>query len=178
MKNFRLFILVVVGTLLIFSFKSNKATIDSVAGLEVGSKIPNINTACIEGTPFDLSKLKGKMVLVNFWASYDANSRVENFQTSNLIKKFKTEQFTNGNGLAVVNISFDRFKAPLKQAIERDDLSQAINICDFKGVDSDIAQAFSTTEPTQFLVDGNGFIIAKTNNTNDIATLLEHSAIH
>ena len=178
MKNFRLFILVVLGTLVIFSFKSNAIADSTEARLEVGSKIPNINTACIEGTPFALSKLKGKMVLVNFWASYDASSRVENVHTSNLIKKFKTEQFTNGNGLTVVNISFDRFKAPLKQAIERDDLKEAINICDFKGINSDIALAFNTTEPTQFLVDGNGYIIAKTNSTSDIVALLEHSAIH
>ncbi len=174
MKKLKFLSLVVFGALVILSFNSNTAK--SSVGLEVGDKIPNILTASIDGKPFNLSALKGKMVLVNFWASYDATSRIENFEKSNLIKKFKTEKFVDGNGLAVVSISFDRYKAPLQQAIERDGLSESINICDYKGIKSDLAQAFSTTIPTQYLVDGNGFIVAKSMRVSDIALALDKYA--
>lgn len=170
MKNLKFYSLVVLGALVFLSFYSNTAK--STLGLEVGDRIPNIKTASIDGKPFDLKNLKGKMVVVDFWASYDASSRVENFEKSNLIKRFKTEKFINGDGLSVVSISFDRFKSPLQQAIERDGLSEATHICDYKGVDSELAQAFTTTSPTHFLVDGNGFIVAKSTHVADIKAKL------
>lgn len=170
MKILKFYSLVVLGALVFLSFYSNTAK--SSIGLEVGDKIPNIQTSSIDGKPFDLKNLKGKMVVVNFWASYDASSRVENFEKANLIKKYKMEKFINGDGLSVVSISFDRFKSPLQQAIERDDLSDAIHICDYKGINSELAHAFTTTTPTHFLVDGNGFIVAKSNKVADISAIL------
>ena len=171
MKNLKFYSLVVLGALVFLSFYSNTAK--STLGLEVGDKIPNIKTASIDGKPFDLKNLKGKMVVVDFWASYDASSRIENFEKSNLIKKFKTEKFINGDGLSVVSISFDRFKSPLKQAIDRDGLGEATHICDYKGVDSELAHAFTTSTPIHFLVDGNGFIVAKSSHVADITAKLK-----
>lgn len=176
MKNIKFLSFIFLGALVILSFNSNTAK--SAIGLEVGDKIPTINAQSIQGSTFDLKDLKGKMVIVNFWASYDAESRVENFAKSNLIKKYKTEKFKDGDGLAFVSISFDRFKSPLMQAIERDGLSEAINICDFKGVNSELAKAFGTAIPTQFLIDGNGFIIAKSSKVQDIALALEKYLTH
>lgn len=170
MKNLKFYSLIILGALVFLSFNSNTAK--STVGLNIGDKIPNIHTASINGKPFDLKDLKGKMVLVNFWASYDAPSRVENSEKSNLIKKFKTERFLNGDGLAVVSISFDRFKAPLEQAIERDGLNDAVHICDYKGVNSELAKAFNTKIPTQYLIDGNGFIVATGSRVADITAVL------
>lgn len=138
-------------------------------GLQVGNKIPSINQPLLDGTPFSSDSLKGKMVLLDFWASYDAPSRVESSRKKELVRKYSNQEFLNGKDFVIVSISLDRFKTPLMQVIEQDRLFGMYHICNFKGRDSKIAKKFETTQNmTNYLIDGHGRIVSVSDNMEKI----------
>lgn len=138
-------------------------------GLQVGNKIPTINQPLLDGTAFTSDSLKGKMVLLDFWASYDAPSRVESFKKKKLIQKYSNQKFLNGQDFIIVSISLDIFKTPLLQVINQDQLNEMYHICNFKGRDSEMARKFETTQNmTNYLVDGHGRIVSVSNGMDEI----------
>ncbi|MFW6389198.1 MAG: TlpA family protein disulfide reductase [Marinilabiliaceae bacterium] len=138
-------------------------------GLEVGNKIPTIDMQLLDGSPLHTDSLKGKMVLLDFWASYDAKSRTESYKKRDIYNKYKDASFLNGKELVIVSISLDRFKTPLKQAIERDNMHDFNHICTFNGRESELATRFDANEElTNFLVDGEGRIVASTGDIEKI----------
>ena len=138
-------------------------------GLQVGNKIPSINQPLLDGTAFSTDSLKGKMVLLDFWASYDAPSRVESYRKKQMAEKYKNQDFLNGKDFVIVSISLDRFKTPLKQVIKQDQLYEMYHICDFQGRESEIAKQFNTTqEMTNYLVDGHGRIVSVSKSMEEI----------
>ncbi len=143
-------------------------------GLEIGDKVPELRASLINGSEFDLESLRGKMVLIDFWASYDGESRVENHQKMILQKKFANSKFHKGEGFVVVSISLDRFKSPLAKAIKEDGLTNALHICDYKGAESSISQSFDVTAPINYLIDGQGRLVARSTSINKVAESLEY----
>jgi peroxiredoxin len=142
-------------------------------GLQVGNKLPTISRSLLDGTPFHTDSLRGKMIYLDFWASYDAQSRTESYRKKKILNRYQDASFMNGEELVVVSISLDRFKTPLKQAIERDELQKIKHICSFKGRDSEIAKKFEVTrEMTDYLIDGKGRIVASTQNLDEIEQTL------
>jgi thiol-disulfide isomerase/thioredoxin len=63
------------------------------AGLELGQPAPNIEGTLIDGKPFSLNSTKGKVVLVNFWASWCEPCREEMPAIETYLKKNKTKGF-------------------------------------------------------------------------------------
>lgn len=142
-------------------------------GLQVGNRIPTIDQPLIDGTPFHTDSLEGKMVLVDFWASYDATSRTESHKKREILNKYENQSFMKGKDLVIVSISLDRFKTPLMQAIERDNLEDLNHICTLEGRESEIAKRFENTDQlTNFLVDGEGRIVASTPSIEKIEQTL------
>ncbi len=138
-------------------------------GLQVGNKIPGIQQPLVDGTPFNTDTLQGKMVLVDFWASYDAPSRVESLRKREMLSTYRNQSFLNGKDFVIISVSLDRFKSPLMQAINRDSLHEIYHICDLEGKESKLAETFNTTKQmTNYLVDGDGRIVAAANNINKI----------
>ncbi|MCU4173655.1 TlpA family protein disulfide reductase [Carboxylicivirga sp. N1Y90] len=130
-------------------------------GLEIGNEAPGIQAELIDGTPLKLEDLKGKMVIINFWASYHAPSRMNNFYLNQLFEKNTGTHFHNGEELVVLSISLDRFRSPLNLAIEQDETENFKHICDFKGMEGDLSKLYNIDEPINILIDGDGRILAK-----------------
>ncbi len=138
-------------------------------GLDIGNKVPSIDQPMLDGTPFSTDSLKGKMVLIDFWASFDAASRMENQLKTEILNKYKNREFLNGKDLVIISISLDRFKTPLKEVIEQDNLESLMHLCDFEGRDSRLARRFNTSKQMKnYLVDGDGRIVAVTENIHAI----------
>lgn len=159
MKQLKLILATVIVSLSFLSFMND----DNVAevGLEAGDKAPSFQTVLIDGTPFNLEDLQGKMVLLNFWASYDAQSRMNNYHINELYSTYQNEKFLKGKELVVVSISLDRFKAPLKLAIEQDETMEFKHICDFMGSNGSISTMYNINKPVNILIDGEGRIVNK-----------------
>ena len=91
--------------LLISSLTSFVEKDKPTGGLNVGDIAPDfkIKTMSTEQQPIqNLSKMKGKYVLLSFWASYDAQSRMQNASLSNALRS--TSQ---NNNVEMVSVSFD-----------------------------------------------------------------------
>lgn len=142
-------------------------------GLDIGNQAPVFTTQIIDGTSFDLGDLKGKMVVLNFWASYNAQSRMNNFRLTQIEDKFRQQYFHDALGLNIVNISLDRFKSPLKLAIEQDETTDFIQICDFAGTNGEIARMYNIDSPITILLDGKGRILAKDASLSKIVKSLD-----
>ena len=114
------------------------------------------------------------MVLIDFWASYDAPSRIDNFHKKVILEKYGKKSFYKSEGFVIVSISLDRFKAPYLRSIERDGLKEMMHICDFEGENSKWAETFSINgEMMSYLIDGEGRIVEKSNDLDKIESTLK-----
>lgn len=166
MKKLKAILAIFIVSISFVSFNNVKETIE--VGLDEGNKAPCFNIRLLDGKPFNLQHLNGKMVMLNFWASYDAQSRINNYYLNDILKKYQEQLFINGNNLVVVSISLDRYKAPLDIAIEQDETQDFTHICDFMGTDGDISRLYNIDTPMNILIDGDGRIVCKDLNYSKI----------
>ena len=86
-------------------------------GLKEGKQAPMLKLKNSEGA-VTLSELKGRYVLLNFWAGYDAPSRMENIRFAREIDKSKIEN------ISLVSVSFDTSRKVFEETIKRDGRSE------------------------------------------------------
>ena len=119
-----------------------------------------------KGNPFTLSSLKGKYVLVDFWASWCAPCRQEN---PNLVKAY--QQYKDKN-FEIVSISLDDSKSAWLNAVKKDGLNW-IHVSDLKGWKNDVAKEYGISAvPQNILVDPSGIIIGKNLRGEELAKKL------
>ena len=123
--------------------------------VQVGQSAPEITLTSPEGKPVSLSSLRGKYVLIDFWASWCGPCRQENPNVVKMYNKFK------GRNFEIYGVSLDREKEKWTQAIAQDGLSW-VHVSDLKFWQSAGAEAYGVRSiPATFLLDPNGKVIAK-----------------
>ncbi len=121
----------------------------------VGAQSVDFGQATPEGKTIKLSDLKGKYVLVDFWASWCVPCRQEN---PNIVKAY--QQFKDKN-FEILAVSLDNDKASWEKAIKDDKLTW-LHISDLKGWKNEVAGIYAIRAvPSNFLIDPQGKIIAK-----------------
>lgn len=108
-----------------------------------------------KGNEFKLSSLRGKYVLVDFWASWCGPCRAENPHLLKAYQELKNKNFE------VVGVSLDETKAAWLNAVKQDGMPW-IQVSDLKGFKSDLAVKYGISAiPQNFLINPEGVIVAK-----------------
>jgi len=124
--------------------------------LAIGTPAPEITMNTPEDKPLSLSSLKGKVVLVDFWASWCGPCRAENPTVVKAYNKYKS------TGFDIYSVSLDKDMEKWKMAIQKDNLTWPNHVCDFKFWQSPVVQLYNFTGiPYNVLLDKKGNIIAK-----------------
>lgn len=128
-------------------------------GQEVGEKAPEIELKDNNGKKVKLSDLQGKVVLIDFWASWCGPCRRENPNVVEAFSKYHKSKFTNAKGFEVFSVSLDKNEQAWLEAIKKDNLTWDSNVWDKGG---EFAKQYKITSiPMAFLIDGEGKIVAK-----------------
>ncbi len=128
---------------------------DRLRVTEIGAIAPDFTLNTPEGTPFSLSALKGKIVLVDFWASWCKPCRLENPNVVADYNKYKDK------GFDILGVSLDKDKESWIKAIGDDKLSWH-QVSDLKYWQNEVAVKYGIQSiPSNLLLDKDGKIIAK-----------------
>src|SRR6056297_637729 len=102
-------------------------------GTTLGLRAPDIALPGLDGEIMRLSSLRGKLVLVDFWAAWCNPCRRENPELVKLYNKYHDASFTKGAGFEIYSVSLDRNEKAWKQAVEQDKLNWPYQVGDLKG---------------------------------------------
>jgi peroxiredoxin len=125
------------------------------AQVKKGQSAPEIKLPGLADTSVSLSSLKGKVVLVDFWASWCGPCRQN---SPNLVKLYKRY---HDAGFEILSVSLDKDKNAWKKAIEQDQLGPWVHVVDQSGWNAPATLQYGVDAiPATFLVDRSGVIRA------------------
>jgi len=147
---------------------------NSKIGIHIGNKAPDIIEEPPDGQELKLSDLRGKYVLIDFWAGWCGPCRRENPNLVSAYHKYKNRKFRNGDGFTVFSVSLDRTKAAWTNAIKADKLDWPYHVSDLNYWQSKYAIIYGVNSiPANFLINGDGIIIAKNLRGSRLEEVLE-----
>jgi peroxiredoxin len=131
------------------------AHVVEISKLAIGSAAPEIIMNTPEDKPMALSSLKGKVVLIDFWASWCKPCRMEN---PNVVRIYST---MHAKGLEIFSVSLDSNKDAWTKAIAQDKLTW-YHVSDLQQWSNAAARTYGVTGiPQTYILDKKGNIAAK-----------------
>ncbi|MDR0962612.1 MAG: peroxiredoxin family protein [Mediterranea sp.] len=139
-----------------------------VSGLKVGDVAPDFTVETTSGGQSQtLSMLKGKYVLLSFWASSDAPSRLQNVSLSNVLRE------NSSANVEMVSVSFDSYRSIFEETVRKDRLIAPICFVQTTGQASDIYKTYRLNRGFgNYLLNDQGVIIAKNISTAELSAYL------
>ena len=118
---------------------------------KVNEPAPEITLPDMDGKTMSLSSLKGKVVLIDFWASWCGPCRKSNPHLVKFYKKY------HQNGLEIIGVSIDDNAEAWKEAVQKDKLAW-IQLNDNKSWSASSSSYGVDAIPSSFLIDKKGII--------------------
>lgn len=141
--------------------------LEGYSKLAIGNIAPEIALNDPNGKEIKLSSLRGKVVLLDFWASWCGPCRKENPNNVKLYKQYKEQ------GFEIYGVSLDKNKEDWTQAIMEDQLTWT-HVSDLKFWQSEAAAQYKVEAiPATFLLDKEGKILAKNLRGEELAAYLK-----
>ena len=155
--------------LLISSLTSFVEKDKPTGGLNVGDIAPDfeIQTMSANQSVHELSDLKGRYVLLSFWASYDAQSRMQNASLNNALRA------SANNNVELVSVSFDEYKSVFEETVRKDQIVTPTCFVETEGESSGLFKKYRLRRGfSNYLLDDNGVIIAKNISAAELSAYL------
>ena len=138
------------------NIKSKLNTASLSQNLKIGSKAPDFTAPNPDGDMVTLSKMLGKITILDFWASWCKPCRIENPNFVRIYEKY------HNKGLEIISVSLDRENQKQRwvDAIAKDQLNW-YNVSNLKFWNDPVAKLYNISSiPATFILDENGIILA------------------
>lgn len=142
-------------------------------GLSVGNLAPDF---CLSEGPdagarkFLLSDYKGRYVLLTFWASYDASSRLMNATLNHTLQASSAL----AEDVAMVSVSFDEYASVFRETVRRDGIKGAACLVETAGEASDLFKDYHLNRGfSNYLLDDKGIIVAKNLDATQLKKMMQ-----
>lgn len=147
--------------------KQLAARIAALEQVGIASVAPDFTLSTPEGEEVSLYGVKGKLKIIDFWASWCGPCRMENPNMVKLYNDFKDK------GLEVISVSLDERKAAWTQAIKKDGMPW-IHVSDLKGWKGEVVQLYHVDAvPCILVLDENNRILAKNIRAEKLRAFVE-----
>ena len=131
-----------------------KERIERVEKTVGGAPAPDFTLTDVNGNEVTMSKVPGKVKIIDFWASWCGPCRLNNPALKKLYDEF------HDKGLEIVGVSLDNKVSNWKAAVEKDGLAW-VNVSSLKGWKCEVARLYNVTAvPALFVLDENNNIVA------------------
>lgn len=153
--------------LLITSLTSFVAKDKPTGGLNPGDIAPDFKILTTSNEHIYLDNYRGKYVLLSFWASYDAPSRMLNASLSNAFQAMAHKN------VEMVSVSFDKYQSVFAETVRNDQIATPACFVEMKGEKSGLFRKYDLNRGfTNYLLDDNGVIIAKNISASELSGYL------
>ena len=179
------FFIITIG--LIFGLETlalNGNELSAQNNLSIGTEIPEISLPSPESKKFQLSSLKGKYVLIDFWASWCIMCKSSSKELKSIYNQFKNTDFASGKGFAIYDISLDGLKKrnggekqanalrEWKSAIQSESRNW-IHVSDLNGWNSPVVKKIGVKQlPFNVLISPEGIIMGKNLTSKELEKFL------
>ena len=121
-----------------------------------------------DGQQKEYTASKGKYLLLSFWASYDAQSRMLNASLSNVLRE------SAHDNVEMVSVSFDTYRSVFEETVRKDQIVTPACFVETAGENSELYKDFRLNRGfANYLLDDAGVIVAKNISAAELSAYLD-----